>query len=244
MKEFVGTKENKNKYSGKIFDSTSCGSFKVVEYVNSDRVLIEFIATGYRRFTSSGHIRSGLIKDPFHPYLYGRGFIGESHRENTRSLKAFTFWRHMMDRCYLEGYSEYYEHVEVTPEWYNFSNYKAWFDSNYIEGFEVDKDVLQQNAKSKIYSPNTCIFLPKEINCMFVVRSNKLGLPTGVRLVGSKYQARVKHKDYYIERVFTTVAEASGFYKSEKKKIIDSLAEKYRGVISDKAYTALLLYQP
>lgn len=78
-----------------------------------------------------------------------------------------------MRRCYDINYPSYYVYggrgVIVCDEWYNFQNFKNWYISNYRFDLEykginlqLDKDLLSKNVK--IYSPNTCIFLPNKIN--------------------------------------------------------------------------------
>lgn len=233
--------KNKEKYEGKTFDSTSCGKFIVKEYRGSTEVIIKFIDTGYETITSSGHIRSGLIKYPFYPYLYGIGYIGESHRQNTESLVSFAFWRHMMDRCYKEGYNTCYSNVTVCSEWHNFSNFKKWFDDNYIKGYELDKDLYQYNKENKVYSPDFCIFLPKEINaCLTTKKCNKYNLPTGIRkLNNSKFEVRVKYKNKTISARFDTIEEAENFYRVEKSKILKELTDKYKDTLEEKTQKIL-----
>lgn len=71
----------------------------------------------------------------------------------------------MLKRCYsnnLEFIS--YRSCKVCEEWHNYQNFAKWYDENYIEGYELDKDLLQQDVINKIYSPETCCFLPKHIN--------------------------------------------------------------------------------
>ena len=50
-----------------------------------------------------------------------------------------------------------------------FQEYGQWFDDNYYEikgeRMALDKDILVKH--NKIYSPETCIFVPQTINCMW-----------------------------------------------------------------------------
>ena len=46
-------------------------------------------------------------------------------------------------------------------------------------GWELDKDILVKG--NKIYSPDTCCFVPKEVNTVFTKRQSKRGdYPIGV----------------------------------------------------------------
>lgn len=80
---------------------------------------------------------------------------------NGKRLVSYTRWKAILRRCSTE---EVYKDVSICDEWLEFKNFKEWFDTNYIEGFEIDKDL--QSGSEKIYSPSTCIFLPPEINKM------------------------------------------------------------------------------
>ena len=77
----------------------------------------------------------------------------------------------MLQRCYRnDGRNKAYRDVEVAEEWHNYSNFLSWFnahiyDSSYIRQWklQLDKDLLSVEGK-KIYSPETCCFLPSPIN--------------------------------------------------------------------------------
>lgn len=236
-------KNNKVKYEGNVYKSNLCGTFKVLEYRNNRDVLIEFEKTKYKTSASLDSVLKGNIKDPFFPYLHGRGYVGESHRTNTDDLTPFIFWKHMMDRCYKEGYSScYYKNVEVCKEWYNFTTFKKWFQKHYVESFELDKDILQKGVTNKIYSPDTCVFLPKEINCAIITHTNKYGLPNGIRPCGNKFESRVKHKNKAIRKTFDMLEEAIEFYSYNKSKIIESLIEKYKDKLENRAIVGLRNY--
>ena len=78
----------------------------------------------------------------------------------------------MLERCYDTEHSykfPTYENCIVCDEWLNYQNFARWFDINYyeIEGevMCLDKDILFKG--NKIYSPKTCIFVPRGINNLF-----------------------------------------------------------------------------
>lgn len=92
----------------------------------------------------------------------------------------------MMRRCYDPKYHEKeptYKGCEVCKEWLNFQMFAEWYYKNHyeIEGQRIclDKDILLKG--NKIYSADTCIFVPHRINSLFV-KSYKLRgeLPIGV----------------------------------------------------------------
>lgn len=69
----------------------------------------------------------------------------------------------------------YYSYSDCTicDEWLSFSAFFEWFEANYVDGWDVDKDILVKN--NKLYSPQTCCFVPKEINETFI-KSKKEGV--------------------------------------------------------------------
>ena len=48
----------------------------------------------------------------------------------------------MLERCYKNGGIRGYEDCSVCEQWHKLSNYREFFDENYIEGFAIDKDFL------------------------------------------------------------------------------------------------------
>lgn len=87
-------------------------------------------------------------------------------------LYAYEVWTDMIKRCYkgyrLEKYPTY-QGCKVCDEWRYFSKFKEWFDENYVEGSVLDKDLLGGN--SKIYSPQTCCFIPPRLNIILAKHS-------------------------------------------------------------------------
>lgn len=150
-----------------IHKSNKYGFYKIINYINSTHIIIKFIETNYITTTQSSHIRRGLIKDKLYPLYANTGFIGEgsfSVRNRSHSI-----WASMIKRCYdpTNKYYPYYgaKGVTVCKEWHNFQNYAAWYESNYVENFHVDKDMKCSN--NKIYSPDTCLFVPPATNLQF-----------------------------------------------------------------------------
>ena len=114
----------------------------------------------------------------------------------------------------------------------------------------LDKDILIKG--NKIYSPETCIFVPQTINSLFVKRDNKRGESViGVSLhKNSKYQVHCsiinpetgKSKQEYLG-VYDTQEKAFQVYKYYKEKNIKEVADYYFGRIPDKLYNAMYNYE-
>ncbi|MFV8463633.1 hypothetical protein ACNO7T_20970 [Vibrio campbellii] len=99
-----------------------------------------------------------------------------------KHLPSYKRWLMMLQRCYDEREllrNPTYRDVEVCAEWLYFSNFKEWYDENVIVGWQLDKDL--KVSGSKIYSPETCMFVPKHINLLFGDnRASRGDYPQGV----------------------------------------------------------------
>lgn len=162
--------------------------------------------------------------------------------------EAYYKWRAMLDRCYnpaTHKVSPSYIDVTVCEEWHKFSNFKKWFDdpnNGYKEGYHLDKDIINRDAR--IYSPETCCFVPQRINCMLVMgkKSKDVCCPNGVRKHRHKFTA-VFDKRYL--GIFDTIDEAFDVYKKAKESHIAEVATEYyhRGDITKRVYDALLNFE-
>lgn len=144
-------------------------------------------------------------------------------------IKSYVVYCDMVRRCYSGNKqitSLSYDYCSVCEEWKSFREFKNWFDANYIEGFELDKDILVEG--NKIYSPETCRFVPLDINCMLThVKKNKGIYPTGVRAHRKSFQGCVKDGNgKTLTKTFKTVDEALQWYSETKKKIVKERATR------------------
>lgn len=74
-------------------------------------------------------------------------------------------WSNMLRRCYCpESHKKHptYKECTVSDEWLNFQNFAEWYYANYVEDYELDKDLKFQN--NKVYSDSNCIYVPKNVN--------------------------------------------------------------------------------
>ena len=184
------------------------------------------------------------------------GSIGKGEYNSVKDNRAYMVWKGMLDRCYNEKYRNKYKtyiDCEVYEEWFCFQNFAEWFYENYyeIEGEEMhlDKDILIKG--NKIYSPDTCVFVPKRINSLFTKCDRARGnLPVGVRYRRDTNKFRVEcstQKNGVKHRVslgqYDTVEEAFEVYKQFKENYIKEVAEEYKHKIPVKLYEALINYK-
>lgn len=184
--------------------------------------------------------------------VYGVGVfdVCYSCNANDTTKKASNTWRRMLCRCYSKDYLQRrpsYVNCSVCDEWLYFSNFKKWFDENYIENYSLDKDILVKG--NKVYSPNTCCFVPQRINSLIVNHKRGRGkYPVGVRkgFGENKYTALYrKEGKTVIVGTFCCVEDAFNAYKSAKESYIKDIATQYfnDGKITKKVYNALMNYK-
>ena len=138
------------------------------------------------------------IKCLYEPRYFGKGYLGEGKYkvwENGKITDGHIIWRNMLKRCYDPKYQEKhptYKGCTVENYLLNFQHMGEWIEDNYYEVpgevMCLDKDILHKG--NKIYSRDTCIFVPKRINSLFVKCDNRRGdNPIGVSdLPSGNYQ--------------------------------------------------------
>lgn len=167
---------------------------------------------------------------------------------------SYEVWKNVLLRCYDKKQQkkrwQSYDGCSVCDEWLRFSNFKKWFDDNYVEGYHLDKDILVKD--NKVYSPETCCFVPSEINTLIVNKKNFRGdYPIGVTqkiLAGNRkvFSSRllIDNKRVWLGS-FDTPQKAFEAYKYAKEKHIKEVAQAFFDAkkITRRVYDALMEYQ-
>ena len=238
---------------GKVCKSSNSGDFKVLKYNDAHNVEIQFLKTGFEKSVQLVQVKSGNVKDPYVPSVYGVGVTGNKHPITINGVitKEYELWQSMLERCYsdaLKKKNPTYEGCEVSE---NFKSYEYFYEwcHNQIGfgecGFQLDKDLLVKG--NKVYSENTCVFIPKEINILLTKRTAS----RGEHLIGVSWH---KTKKAFVARVnknkgkpewlglFKTEIEAFNTYKTAKEAFVKEQANKWKGKIDERAYNALMNY--
>lgn len=180
--------------------------------------------------------------------VHGFGYLGFGEFKCWDSLTGkttaeYNAWARMIGRVYDRKKHElqpYYKGMEVCEEWHNFQNFAKWYTShrNYGLGFELDKDIL--SGEGKIYSPETCMLLPKEINASLIVKPTPKGknLPTGVTRTKNKlvnrYRVRVRGLLPNELYCYANTVEEAAVKSLEAKDIrLMQLVEKYKSYLDE-----------
>jgi hypothetical protein len=168
-------------------------------------------------------------------------------------ILAYKYWHQLLKRLYNTrslALEPKYKEVGLCEEWKSFSKFKEWFDANYMGGrddIDLDKDLMCHvlGFKTKFYSPQTCEFLPREINAVIAYDKYTKDLPVGVQHArhSARYTATISinnHKHHL--GTFDTVEEAFAVYRAARENNIHQMADKYKSFISERAYAALKHY--
>lgn len=166
-------------------------------------------------------------------------------KENGVVEESYKKWASMIHRCYDKKEKTYMD-CSVCNDWLLYSNFKKWHDTHYVVNWELDKDILFKG--NKIYSPQTCCFVPQEINKTFTKTNSKRGeLPIGVTISTNKYKKYRSQITIDDKRVnlgcFYDVNEAFYKYKEYKEKHIKNLADKWKDQLEPRVYEALYNYK-
>ena len=238
---------------GNVFKSLNSGDFKVLKYNDSYNVEIQFLKTGYETTVQLGNIKSGSVKDPCVPSVFGVGIIGTKYpvSEGDILTKEYVLWKSMLKRCYSNTFKKKYptyEGCEVSNKFKSYEYFYEWCNKQVGFGnkdWHLDKDLLIKG--NKVYSENTCVFLPKEINLLLI----KSTASRGEHLIGVYWH---KTKKAFIAKVnknkgkqeclglFNTEIEAFNAYKQAKENFIKEQANKWKSQIDPRAYEALMNY--
>lgn len=180
--------------------------------------------------------------------VFGVG-INDEITPSTKCHKAYNHWQMILKKCFDKDYKAKhptYKSVTMCEEWKRFSIFKKWFDENYVDGYDLDKDLLSENG-NKVYSPSTCCFIPHNINVLLCSKKlGKDGLPRGIRKESKSYTVRVcLHKG---ERLrfgkISSLEEAVSLYNEIKRDNMLSVAKEYynKGLISERILNGIKNY--
>lgn len=232
---------------GLIFSTNNSGNCVVVNYTNYDDVTVKFVETGYETKTRMDNLKLGKVKDYLHPSIYGKGILGEGFKQSDSQSYSFQLWKNMLKRCYSEvsfKKSPSYEQCLTSETFNHYQQFKTWCNQQLgfgNTGWELDKDILVKG--NKVYSEDTCCFVPKEINLLLVKHDKGRGnYSLGVDYHKSRKQFRARCSDKHLGW-FNTEIEAFNAYKQSKEAHIKEVANKWKDQIDPRVYEALMKYE-
>ena len=168
---------------GEVFVSNEGCEFVIVEYVNSKNVIIEFCDEyKVRKNITYSQCNRGSVKNPYHPSVYGYGYLGlmsdgskPKTKENGKMTREYEVWKNMIMRVYCPKWHETHPSykgtiLEECLHCYAYfleyvirdiPNYEYWL-KHPNEGVALDKDV--RGNGSKVYSRDTLMFVTQSEN--------------------------------------------------------------------------------
>ncbi len=183
--------------------------------------------------------------------VHGFG-IYDGEPGKARENVFYGYWSRMIERCYsqrsLQRHPTYVGTI-VCEEWKYFSNFQEWAIKQWHDGFVLDKDLIDGSAM--IYSPETCAFIPQELNKSILDRISDTPYPLGVWYKQkSKGMTNERAKPFTAEIVkygkgnklgnFSTPEEAHKEWQLAKIKYFEELIEKYQSIVVSSVIDGLL----
>lgn len=194
----------------------------------------------------------GAVRD----YGYDSGGLYLKRINRGTKTKCYNTWIDILRRCYNDKWKDdhnTYRDVYLCESWHDYQVFALWYYNNYKEGYQIDKDILSYYYREGVYySPKTCRMIPRDLNMLLVNRvgkSRNTVTPLGVSYSShiNKYTAWCNNGSGKTINLGSKDApeEAFTLYKEYKENLIKHKAYDYhsKGVIDDKLYEALLVYE-
>lgn len=226
-----------------IFTTNVDGKLRVLKWTNNENVLVRFENTGSLVTATAGNIRAGSVKDPLSKRVAGIGYEGIGDRCIKPSTRAL--WRSVLQRA---GTQAGYRDVSVDRRWHNlqvFAGDVETMKNCHRRGFNFDKDL--RIFGSRVYSKDTCSFVPFEINRVINFKTNST-IYSGV------YKSKTGDRPYYAQvrnngktqnlGSFRTKEEAIDAYLCAKIKVIRRIAKQYKDALHPEVYNNLIKITP
>lgn len=230
---------------------------EVVKYNKSSDILVQFKDSFKTCVKVTGqNLRRGGVCNPYHKSVLGVGCYGEPNCTWKEGKQLYSTWAGMIERVNCEKFlnkAPAYRSCTIVDEWYCFANFYEWAIKQkgcHTKTWQLDKDLLVKG--NKIYSPETCCFIPPVINGMLTKREAKRGnFPIGVHKMTVKNHRLKPFRAVCcngltrsrVGKSFSCPTEAFIWYKHQKEETLKEAAEKYKDVISQEAYAALYKYE-
>jgi len=191
-------------------------------------------------------------------FVAGIGVRGDTYLtiKDGKRLKEYYYWKHMLSRCIVgTGYkNKSYIGVTCSENFKHYSFFYEWCQEQIGFGnkddngksWELDKDILAKG--NKLYSEDTCCFVPRRVNNLFTKRDNHRGdylIGVSLKRENGRFIAQMNKgggKSEYLG-IFDTQLEAFLCYKDAKENLIRSVADEYKAIICPKVYNALVKYE-
>lgn len=244
-------------FEGEVYKNTEGTNFVIIEYIKSNKVLVEFQdERKYRKYCAVKEIKSGKVSNPFDKTVLDVGFFGVGPYSGTevgkngkkKNSDAYEVWRGILRRCYSLSHQEdkapSYVGCTVNPIWHCFQNFAYWFYNHEFResGWHLDKDIIVRDNKE--YGPLRCTFVPHDVNVATTNTKAKRGLyPVGVYFKKDvqKFKAQLakfgSNQKMLIES--RDLNECFMAYKKAKEQYMFEIGEMWEGKLDPRVITSL-----
>lgn len=232
-------------YNGMIFTNKKGFKWRVVDCQRLKKILVESCEWHqYTTVVTKESIKRGAI---FYPYgkmsdgcYAGKGaWISSSknpHFHTWASLRTRT-----LDTNFKQRHKSYID-CSLCEEWMCMQNFCDWAESTKPKDtsvkWELDKDLLIEG--NKLYSPETCCWLPKEINLFLSKMGEKAIYPKTLKDGSEVYVVFVREgKEKQVEKgshyigTYYSYEMAVDKWRWVKKQRLNSLIKQYEHLMSD-----------
>ena len=175
--------------------------------------------------------------------IYGWGINDADYVVASRNHKCkyYTVWTDMIRRCYSKKCLEKhptYGGCSIHSDWKYFSNFKKWMEKQDWKGKFIDKDLLFPG--NKVYGPDTCVFVTRQLNNLFTDHGGRGPHKQGVYKHGrgGMYVAQISRYGKQKEIGYYDNEEAAyECYKKARREYLIEVANKQK---DDRLVNALM----
>jgi hypothetical protein len=165
--------------------------------------------------------------------------------ENRKTTRTYYVWQGIISRCYNPNHDSYARYggrgCTVSEKWKHFQDFASWYEEQQKRGignahvnWHVDKDILFEGNLE--YGPDTCCFVPDEVNTFFVLVNDSV---KGYFLNKGRWTASITIFGNKNQRGFDTEEEARNWYKQGKSNAAKLLMWKYGGLLDQRVMDKL-----
>lgn len=184
---------------------------------------VRFLNTGNIGEFRKDAVLKGEIRDKYAVSFLNVGIIGDI-KTRGKYKPYYLTWRNLIYRCYSET-NKAYKNVSVCERWKTFENF--YNDVPFVEGWDkelfeagkldFDKDSKQEFHTSKIYSIETCCWLPKSQNRCLQDGQQR------------KFKAISPNGEVYYDRNITAFASKHGLKRKQVSAVLNGRCHSSQG---------------
>lgn len=173
---------------------------EVIEYLGANKIHVVF-EDGHSLWLRYGTLREGSFVHPLDRTVQKVGYIGFGQYSQSKDKVAYMKWTGVLERVYDNKFHKKknggrYAGTLLDKDWHNFQNFTKWFyEQEYQKGWQIDKDLL--SGEVTIYSANTCVLVPRNIN-MATIRNKGYTKLSGYGRANKPFQVNISRYDVKI----------------------------------------------